>query len=75
MLSKKTARFLCRAGGAGRLPKKITALSLERPEVPDRLSRRDSVDSFDDGIGVDAIVRLEFLDRSGLAEVHNAEGL
>ena len=42
-------------------------------EMADRAPRRDSLGGGDDGVGVDAVVAVEVLDRAGLAEMLDAE--
>src|ERR1700751_4685203 len=43
------------------------------PEITDRPPRRDGLGGGDDGVGVDAVVAVEILDRAGLAEMLDAE--
>src|SRR5580704_135721 len=43
------------------------------PEMPYRAPRRDRLRRGDDGVGVDAVVAVEVLDRAGLAEMLDAE--
>src|SRR5580692_1975042 len=43
------------------------------PEIPDRPPRRDGFGGGDDGVGVDAVVAVEILDRAGLAEMLDTE--
>src|ERR1700732_3453943 len=43
------------------------------PEITDRASRRDGLGGGNDGVGVDAVVAVEVLDRAGLAEMLDAE--
>src|SRR5580700_12158934 len=43
------------------------------PEMPDRTPRRYGLGGGDDGVGVDAVVAIEVLDRAGLAEMLDAE--
>src|SRR5580693_6035498 len=43
------------------------------PEMADRTARRNSFGGGDDGVGVDAVVAVEVLDRAGLAEMLDAE--
>src|SRR5580693_4570413 len=42
-------------------------------EITDRPPRRDRLRRGDDGVGVDAVVAVEVLDRAGLAEMLDAE--
>src|SRR6202035_3383272 len=43
------------------------------PEMPNRPPRRNCLGGGDDGVGVDAVVAVEVLDRAGLAEMLDAE--
>src|SRR5580692_5251205 len=42
-------------------------------EISDRPPRRDGLGGGDDGVGVDAVVAVEILDRAGLAEMLDTE--
>src|SRR5580692_5620605 len=51
----------------------LHAAQSNNPEITDRPPRRDRLRRGDDGVGVDAVVAVEVLDRAGLAEMLDAE--